>query len=319
MDITWGAGLAHEIPWEWMIAVYLFLAGVAGGAFLTAALTDLFSKQNREKIVRSGAYIAPISIIVGLLLLVVDLGKPLSFWKLLIYPNLNSVMSIGVYIVSAFSAFAVVYGALVWLDARAAQGIKRAPYGQKEGARFGDEIAASATAGNATFQGLQKFRKPIAAVGSLFAIGTATYTGFLLSDVSTNQLWHTPFLGMDSIPFLPFLFLVSALSAGLAATLMGGSSTKDLTVYKKTDMVLIVLEMILLTILYTSVAPIFFSGSMSMLFWLGVVTVGLIIPLVITIYALMKHKNIVLPVSVLVVIGGLSLRFWVVYSGQMFN
>lgn len=316
MDITWGAGLAHEMPWEWMIAVYLFLAGVAGGAFLTAAFTDLFSKQRRDKIVRSGAYIAPVSIILGLLLLVFDLGKPFSFWKLLIYVNFNSVMSIGVFIVSVFSAFAVGYGALVWLDARA-KSTQSVSYGQK--ADYQDEIAASASAGSGAYQGLQKFRKPIAAVGSLVAIGTATYTGFLLSDVSTNTLWHTPFLGMDSVPFLPFLFLVSALSAGLAATLIGASSVKELTVYKKTDMVFIVLEMILLTILYTSVAPIFFSGSMSILFWLGVVTIGLVIPLILTIYALTKHKNIVLPVSVLVVIGGLCLRFWVVYSGQMFN
>lgn len=315
MDMTWGAGLAHEMPWEWMIAVYLFLAGVSGGAFLTAAFTDLFSKQPREKIVRSGAYIAPVSIILGLLLLVFDLGKPFSFWKLLIYVNFNSVMSIGVFIISAFSALAVGYGALVWLDARSAKSI-RTSYGSTEPGYYGDEIAASGTVGA---QGLQKLRKPIAVIGCFLAVGTATYTGFLLSDVTTNRLWHTPFLGMSSVPFLPFLFLISALSAGLAATLIGASSVKDLTVYKKTDLVFVVLEMILLAILYTSVAPIFFSGSMSVLFWLGVVTIGLIIPFILTIYALTKHKNIVLPVSVLVVVGGLCLRFWVVYSGQLFR
>lgn len=319
MDITWGASLAHEMPWEWMIAVYLFLAGVSGGAFLTAALTELFSKQPKEKVVRSGAYIAPISIMLGLALLVFDLSKPLSFWKLLIYVNFGSIMSIGVFIVSAFTAFAVGYGALVWLDARATQSIQITPSGKSKSGYFGDEVAASATVASNSFQGLQKFRKPLAAVGSLLAMGTATYTGFLLSDVTTNTLWHTSFLGMNAVPFLPILFLVSALSAGLAATLIGAVDCSDLSTYKKVDIVLIAIEILLLTLLYASVAPVFFSGSMSLLFWLGVVVVGLLIPLVLSIYGVIKHKNLVLPVCSMVVIGGLCLRFWVVYSGQMFR
>lgn len=319
MDITWGASLAHETPWEWMIAVYLFLAGVSGGAFLTAALTDLFSKQPKEKVIRSGAYIAPISILLGLGLLVFDLSKPLSFWKLLIYVNFGSIMSIGVFIVSVFTAFAVGYGALVWLDARASQSIQISPYKKSESGYYGDEVAASATIVSNSFQGLQKLRKPLAAVGAFFAMGTATYTGFLLSDVTTNKLWHTPFLGVDAIPFLPILFLVSALSAGLAATLIGAVDCSDLTTYKKADIVLISVEILLLALLYASVAPVFFSGSMSMLFWLGVVVVGLLVPLILSIYGVVKHKNLVLPVCSMVVVGGLCLRFWVVYSGQMFR
>jgi polysulfide reductase chain C len=316
MDITWGASLAHEIPWEWMIAVYLFLAGVSGGAFLTASLTDLFSKQQKEKIVRSGAYIAPISIILGLALLVFDLGKPFSFWKLLIYVNFGSVMSIGVFIISAFSALAVAYGVLVWLDAQSAKSRQQDSYGKVN--FHSDEIAASAAGSLTKFQGLQKLRKPIAVIGALFALGTATYTGFLLSDVATNRLWHTPFLGIESIPFLPILFLVSAISAGLAMTLIGAIDCSDLTAYKKADIVLISIEIVLLALLYTSVAPVFFSGSMSILFWIGVVVVGLLVPLVLSIYGVAKHKNLVLPVCGMVVIGGLCLRFWVVYSGQMF-
>lgn len=303
MDITWGANIGNEVAWGGVIAIYLFLAGVAGGAFLTSALTDLFSKKRPEKVIRSGAYIAPVAIVIGLIMLIIDLGRPLTFWELLIDVNFHSVMSLGVFIVSIFTAISFAYAFLVWSAAAAQKQVRVTSAGM--------EMAATSS-----FQGLQGLRKPIALVGSLVALGTATYTGFLLSAVTTNSFWHVSFLGIQGIPFLPILFLVSALSAGLAATLIGAAGS-DLTLYKKTDIVLLALEVILLTGLYLSVGSIYFSGNMGLLFWLGVVVIGLLLPLVLTIYGVNSHKNYVLPASSMVVIGGLCLRWFVIYSGQL--
>lgn len=301
MDITWGASAAHEVAWGGMIAVYLFLAGIAGGAFITAAWADVWSKNRQEKIVRSGAYIAPISIIVGLVLLVFDLGRPFTFWKLLFNVNFGSVMSIGVFIISVFSALAVIYAYLVWSEASASRQNQRIEsFGEVAAASYGRET--------------NSLRKPIALLGGLAALGTATYTGFLLSAVSTNLLWHTVIGG---IPFLPILFLISALSTGLAATLIGARDCSDLDGYKKADIVLIAIEIVLLGILYGTVNTAFFAGSVGALFWFGVIIIGLLLPLILSIYGVSKHKNLVLPVCSLVVIGGLCLRYFIVYAGQM--
>lgn len=316
MDITWGTSV-NEVAWGGIIAFYLFLAGIAGGAFLTASLTDLFSKKQYPKVIRSGAYIAPVTIVIGLGLLVVDLGRPLTFWKLLLNVNLGSVMSVGVFIISAFSALAVVYAYLVWSSAAMKQ--SKIVSSDTRSAALAEVAATSEGAAISTSQGLQKFRKPVAAMGALFSIGTATYTGFLLSAVTTSNFWHTPFLGIDAIPFLPILFLVSASSTGIAATLIGALKGEDLTSYKKIDTVLIILELVLITVLYLSVKPIFFTGSMALPFWLGVVVIGLVLPLILSIYSIMKHKNVILPVSVLVIIGGFCLRYFVVYTGQLFR
>ena len=305
MDVTWGVSV-NEVAWGGMIAIYLFLAGIAGGAFLTASLTDLFSKKQFPKVIRSGSYIALVAIIIGLGLLVVDLGRPLSFWKLIFNVNLGSIMSIGVFIVSGFTGLSVVYGYLIWLSATAQKHIQ---------ITFANtEVAATSVS-----QGIQAFRKPVAALGALFSLGTMTYTGFLLSAVTTNNFWHTPFLGIEAIPFMPILFLVSAASTGLAATLIGVVECGDLITYKKVDIVLIILEIVLISILYLSVEPIFFTGGMATLFWLGVVGIGLIIPLFLSIYGVTKHKNLVVPVCGMVVIGGLCLRYFVVYAGQLFK
>ena len=304
MDIIWGAGVENKIAWGGIIAIYLFLAGIAGGAFLTSALTDLLSKKRPEKVIRSGAYIAPVAIVIGLIILIVDLGRPLTFWQLLIDVNFQSVMSLGVYIVSIFTALSFAYAFLVWTAAAAQKQVRVTS--------AGIEMAAASS-----FQGLQILRKPVALIGSLVALGTATYTGFLLSAITTNSLWHVSFLGIQSISFLPILFLISALSAGLAATLIGATGS-DLTFYKKADIVFLTVEVLLLAILYASVGSIYFSGSMAWLFWLGVVVIGLLLPLILSIYGVRTHKNLVFPVSSMVVIGGLCLRWFVVYSGQLF-
>ena len=303
MDVTWGLSV-DEVAWGGMIAIYLFLAGIAGGAFLTASLTDLFSKKQYPKVIRSGAYIALVTIIVGLGLLVVDLGRPFSFWKLLLNVNMGSVMSIGVFIVSGFTGLSFVYGYLIWSSAAAQKKIQITS--------ANSEVAATSVG-----QGIQAFRKPVAALGVLFSVATATYTGFLLSAVTTNTFWHTPFLGIEGIPFLPILFLVSATSTGLAATLIGALKGGDLTAYKKVDMVLIIVEIVLIAILYLSVKPEFFAGSMATLFWLGVVGLGLLFPLLLSIYGIKKHKNVIFPVCAMVVSGGLCLRYFVVYTGQI--
>ncbi len=305
MDVIWGVS-HNEVAWGQLIAIYLFLAGVAGGALLTTSLTDLFSKNQYPKVIRSGAYIAVVSIMLGLGLLVLDLGRPLSFWKLLLNVNMGSVMSIGVFIVSGFTALSVVYAYLIWSSAAAQKNMQMTS--------ANTEVAAPSVG-----QRVQAIRKPVAALGVLFSLATATYTGFLLSDVTTNNFWNTGLFGIDAIPFLPILFLVSATSAGLAATLIGAFRGTDLTAYKKIDMVLIIIEIVLISILYLSVKPIFFSGSMGALFWLGVVSVGLIVPLLLSIYGIMKHKNVILPVCGMVVLGGLSLRYFVVYTGQLFR
>jgi len=309
VDVTWGVSV-NEVAWGGMIAIYLFLAGIAGGAFLTASMTDLFSKKQNSKVIQSGVYIAVVTIVIGLGLLVIDLGRPMSFWKLLLNVNLGSVMSIGVFIVSGFTGLSVVYGYLVWSNASAAT------QKQIHITSANTEVAATSVV---AVQGIQAFRKPVAALGVLFSVATATYTGFLLSAVTTNNFWHTPFLGIEAVPFLPILFLVSAASTGLAATLLGVWGRGELKVYKKVDTVLIILEMVLLVTLYLSVKSIFFTGSMATLFWLGVVGIGLVIPLLLSIYSLVKHKNLVVPVCTMVIIGGLCLRYFVVYTGQLFK
>ena len=41
-SLNFTIGLSHGIQWPWPIAVYLFLAGISGGALAFALLVNLF-------------------------------------------------------------------------------------------------------------------------------------------------------------------------------------------------------------------------------------------------------------------------------------
>ena len=96
-SLLFTVGLSHGIQWPWPIAVYLFLAGISGGA-VAVALTAAVMKKDfaATPAVKAASVVGFIAIALGMLCLVADLTKPFDFWKILINYNLTSVMSLGV-------------------------------------------------------------------------------------------------------------------------------------------------------------------------------------------------------------------------------
>ncbi len=289
--------MENFIAWPIWIAIYLFLGGVSAGAFLVAALSDLFGGEKYRSLARIAAYLVPVPIIIGLLLLIYDLGLPFSFWKLLIYPNMESVMSIGVYLLGIFTPVAIIYAYLLG--------------SQKDDSNVGKP------------QGLQKF---LAWAGIALAIGVAAYTALLLQSVATNAIWATS--------ILPILFLVSAFSTGIALTILVASfaapdAGEAIHSWTRYDAYLIggELVVILLMILGWALTA---GGEVAMqnlvfggyapLFWIGVVLLGLIVPLLAEYKELQGQAGGVplgVLASVLILVGGYLLRHVILLSGQM--
>ena len=131
----------------------------------------------------------------------------------------------------------------------------------------------------------------------MLALGIAIYTGFLLGVVRAYPLWNNA--------ALPILFLISALSTGVAATIILGfvfdpSSVHGMFCLKKIHAGLIVAEacvlVIMLLILNASggaaaatVHSIAF-GNFAVAFWLGVVVIGLVAPFCLQAMALFSKK-----------------------------
>ncbi|QOQ97647.1 NrfD/PsrC family molybdoenzyme membrane anchor subunit [Helicobacter winghamensis] len=316
MNPIWGPD-AVAIIWHWPIAVYLFLAGLSSGAMMTALSVEWMNPEKKapwDAFVRAGVLLAPVTIIVGLLILVFDLTKPLNFYKLLLTYNLQSVMSLGVLLLLVYTPLSIIYAAMRFrasLESSFLGGLVRAFGGildflERHSLWFGRLIFA-------------------------FAGGVGVYTGFLLSAIQTFPLYNSP--------ILPILFLASGLSSGIAACICFGllffekEVSKSTTKYLLTmDLRVIPIESLLLFALFVglyfqggekAIAAItaLSSGSWAMIFWLCVIGFSIVIPSVIALTALKNHAykvNFILLNATSIMIGVFALRMYILYAGQIY-
>lgn len=107
------------IEWQYLIVSYLFLGGLSAGLYFVSALTELFRRNEQlaeREIARYGALLAPWPVMIGSTLLVFDLGHWYRFYKLFIHFRWESPMSIGSWLLMFFIAVSLVY-AYGWIPA----------------------------------------------------------------------------------------------------------------------------------------------------------------------------------------------------------
>ena len=79
-DVDFTIGLTAGVAWPWPIAVYLFLAGISGGALAIACLIRIYRKETSiTPLFSAAAVIAFVTIALGMVCLVADLTNPLFF------------------------------------------------------------------------------------------------------------------------------------------------------------------------------------------------------------------------------------------------
>jgi formate-dependent nitrite reductase membrane component NrfD len=167
--------------WGWLIAAYLFLGGVGGGAYVIAAINSFLGKSLELSTI-VGLWIAFPALVVGTILLVLDLGSPSRAVLAGMKPG-TSWISRGTWIISIFMVLSFLHLVLH---------------------RF---TAAAETSGGQTWM------NAIAAGGIVFAIGTMAYTGILLGASKGIPFWRSG--------VVPVVFVVSALVTGHFAIMLG--------------------------------------------------------------------------------------------------
>jgi protein NrfD len=193
-----------SLVWDWIIAIYLFLAGMSAGAVMISIYLKrkvIEGDPASNGILKAMAWLAPFGIISGLVILIFHLTKPLEFWKIMIYYNPTSVMSMGVIL---FQVYMIVL--FVWIGVIFRHQIINFCEGKLPG-RLLDFIDGLLIKAGKVSNLIELF------LGFL-AVLLAAYTGFLLSALKTYPMLNNP--------VLPILFLFSSLSSGAAACLMFG-------------------------------------------------------------------------------------------------
>ncbi len=108
-----------ELTWGIILAAYLFLGGLAGGAYIVGALADLFKKEKYKVLSKSAVLASLLCIIFGPVLLVLDLKRfevaPLVILNA--YRRLPaSIMNVGTWIITMFTLVSLVMVVLLYLD-----------------------------------------------------------------------------------------------------------------------------------------------------------------------------------------------------------
>ncbi len=234
--------------WSGIIACYLFLGGLGGGAFATSAFLA-WRHPEATTMRKIGHIIAPIVVIVGLVLLMFDAKagfyNPLRFALLL--TNFGSVMTWGVVILAAFVVVALIALILDFLKRKVPMGLEL--------------------------------------VGSILGICVAIYTGCLLGVCKTFPLWNNA--------LLPVLFLVSAMSTGMAIVLLVAAfkcpdEFDRVVIFKKFHFCFPCIEMLLvLSLLFITATNseaglnsvmALVCGKYALVFWVLFVAIGLVVP-----------------------------------------
>jgi formate-dependent nitrite reductase membrane component NrfD len=158
----------------------------------------------------------------------------------------------------------------------------------------------------------------IGIVNVVLGIMLGIYTGILLSAFGARPLWNSAVLGV--------LFLFSGLSAAAAFVHLTSRDPRERLILAKADNAFLTGELALLglfligllssTEVHIRAAGLLLSGPYAPVFWVFVVAIGILIPLFMQSLALLDriaHS----PVPPLLVIGGgLVLRFVLVGAGQ---
>jgi len=105
------------IPWSWQIALYLWLAGMAGGAYCTAFLVDRASDRKQKQLLQIATWIGVPMVLLGSLLLTLELGQGMRFWHLFTEFSALSPMSIGSWLLPLWAIIGIALIALWFAEA----------------------------------------------------------------------------------------------------------------------------------------------------------------------------------------------------------
>lgn len=284
--------------WGWLIILYFFFGGLAGGTYFLAVLIDFFGRPEDRPLARLGYLISFPCVLISGLLLTVDLYRPLRFWHMLLESNTFkpmfkywSPMSLGSWALTIFGIFSLL-----------------------------SFLSAIADSGRLDWPAARRFRLPgtvgglIAIIGGIFAFYVAGYTGVLLA-VTNRPIWSdSPLLGM--------LFVVSAASISAALMILLAQRSRwtmpGIAALHRMDIAVVALELLVLVAFLVSLGPVFHAwlNAWGLLLVLGVIVLGMLAPLALSWRRQWLGELNMTTSAALILIGGFLLRIAIVLGAQ---
>ena len=297
----WVSGMNNQIVWGMPHVFAIFLILSASGALNIASMSSVFGQAPYQPWARFSGLLAVSLLIGGLIVLVLDLGRPERLIVAMTYYNFKSIFAWNIFLYNGFIAIVVVY---LWVMFERNMG---------------------------------EYKKSAAVIAFLWRFiltsGTGSIFGFLVAREFYDSAMMVPIFIVLSLMLgtaifvLVVVFLKRWSGVGLAketttalAQLLGG---------------FILLQLFLIAIFHLTNLYIaehgdietfilFEGGRYSVLFWLGQVIVGMLLPLALIFWGRrstaddqLASRRLVLS-CVLVVVGGLCHLYVTIIAGQAY-
>jgi protein NrfD len=299
----------HLHIWGWEIPVYLFLGGVTAGLMIFSALLAWRTPEGeRSAWARWLPLSAPVVLSLGMLALFMDLEFKQHVYRFFLSFEVTSPMSWGSWILVAVYPVTLLLGLAQLTDDEAARLAAWAPL---RVTRLGGLVTLGRRWGG-------PWTAQLRWASLVLGISLGAYTGILLGTLGARPVWSSAILGP--------LFMVSGFSTGAALIMLLPVSHAEHGVLRRWDIGAIMLELGLLALFFLGLATagdagwralqLFFGGGYTATFWALVVTAGLAVPLAIEAFASVRGLRPTYVAPLLLLVGGLSLRWILVAAGQ---
>lgn len=287
--------------WGWEISVYLFLGGLVAGMMI---LSGYFLYRERHKQFVTSCTVVPligiILLTIGMFALFLDLEHKLYTWRMYTTFQPTSPMSWGAWILL------LVYPAMFSMLLIKVPG-------------FIPKKLTLLFKWSEYINNNKRVLQVIGIANMVIGSGLGIYTGVLLSSYGARPLWNSSILGI--------LFLVSGLSTASALVHMIAKDKEESRLLARADNLFILFELLILglfiinllssTQAHINAVKIILNGPYAAGFWVFVVGLGLVIPLLIQSLAVSHRIKHTAVAPVLVIAGGLILRFVIVNAGLL--
>jgi formate-dependent nitrite reductase membrane component NrfD len=281
----WEFGVKESPAREWsegmgaLIAVAMFLGGIAGGLYLVSLYFNNIWGMLISWIFAMGMGLFDMA----------HLSKPMRVWRIAFRAG-SSWISRGFIFVILFIG---------------AAGLQLL-------------IHLLTNAGASTPGGIEVFFRVVAGI---LAFGVAVYSGFVVGFVNGIKFWNSA--------IMPILVVVGGMAGGAAVLLPIASMTGVKTEIYSSVQTFAVLALIVYAVsifihLWVSTyngpaardsALLLLKGSMSGLFWIVIMLIGVVIPLILE-FTVGANSTLLMLNAVLVLVGNLTLRYSIIKAGR---
>jgi Ni/Fe-hydrogenase subunit HybB-like protein len=286
-------GMSNRVPWGFSIVMAIYYIGLSAGSLVLSAMSAVFGRKEFKPFARIAALLAMLLLVGALLSIILDWGRPDRVFVPFLHFNFASMFSINGLLYSSYILICFVY--------------LLAMFAEKE-----------------------RLVKVIALIAVLWAIGVHSGTGAIFGFVP-RELFESP--------LLPPSFIAAALSSGTALMIIAlqllfkyTERPLDERYIKELSKLLSVFIIVVFYFLFTENAfraylpasremqrYFLFGGAHSVVFWLGLITMGIVLPGIILFNPRTKDSIKMINVAaVFHVFGVLCERYIIVIPGQAF-